>query len=352
MMNSGPFQARQSTDLQPVHKDERLQCAWMARSPWPAHASRENNVPEQFENPFTLEDLCVFDEEAWEHILCQNGLSIEQLAESLRGASSKVVERIRQRLPQEQRAAFENVLRNPEPNRNTEAARKEVLDYLFWELTYWLTPDFYDELTEGERLHCGIFEQLEPDIRGGVILDAGAGSGRASFECVKYGAQRVYAVEPSPGLLRILRKKREQQGEYERIVPTQGRFDALPLPDNSVDLTISCSAFTADSKQGGETGLAELKRVTRPGCKIVIIWPRPQDYDWLAEHGFRYVLLPVDGEMAVHFRSLRSAIRCAKRFYAHNGAVLRYIEQHHSPDVPFSVIGFNPPCDYCWLIVE
>ena len=98
-------------------------------------------------------------------------------------------------------------------------------------------------------------------------------------------------------------------------------------------------------------GLAELKRVTKPGGKIVLIWPRREDYDWLVGHGFQYEALPLDQEMQVRFRSLQSALRCARHFYAHNRAVASYILERRRPEVPFSVLGFNPPCDYCWLNV-
>jgi len=224
-------------------------------------------------------------------------------------------------------------------------------------LTYWKMPDLYDELTEGEQLHPGIFQQLEPDLCDKLVLDAGAGSGRASFECARHGARLVYAVEPSPGLLHILEQKlvcQVRAGVLEpgRVIPCRGRFDHLPLQDRSVDLALSCSAFTATPEQGGEPGLAELKRVTRPGGKIVLIWPRIQDYSWLGTHGFTYVALPLQQEMQVRFRSLKSALKCAHRFYAHNEAVVRYIRSRRSTEVPFSVLGINPPCDYCWLEVD
>jgi hypothetical protein len=95
-----------------------------------------------------------------------------------------------------------------------------------------------------------------------------------------------------------------------------------------------------------------MQRVTRYGGKVVIIWPRAQDYNWLAEHGFNYVALPCEQEMCLHFRSLNSALRCARRFYAHNPQVERFIERERSADVPFSILGINPPCDYCWLVVQ
>ncbi|HYL43547.1 MAG TPA: methyltransferase domain-containing protein [Ktedonobacteraceae bacterium] len=307
-----------------------------------------------FENPFTIEDIMVFDDASMQRIFSTGGfgITLDDLALSVQGAPSALIKHIRRNLPPPQRSQFMQRLRYPCPGEQVQAARKRVLDELFWELTYWKTPDLYEELTEGERLHPGIFQRLEPDLRGKVVLDAGAGSGRASFECMHHGARIVYAVEPSPGLLRILEKKVANQPTHNRIVPYQGRFDQLPLGDASVDLALSCSAFTAEPEQGGEPGLAELKRVTRPGGKIVLIWPRQKDYDWLSAHGFQYVVLPVHQEMRVRFRSLQSAVRCAHRFYAHNRAVLRYILQRRRPEVPFSVLGLNPPRDYCWLTVE
>ncbi len=334
--------------------DEALQCARLYSCPWPSHEVRKTPVAAQFENPFCIEDLEVFDDVKLRSILGNGsfGLTVARLAWSLHGAPEALIERIGQNLPLAERVCFMTELRRPVPKSQVEAARCYVLDRLFWELTYWKTPELYDELTEGERLYPGIFEHLEPDIRGRVVLDAGAGSGRAAFECVNRGAERVYAVEPSPGLLGILERKIARQPAPGRIVPLQGDFNTLPLAAASVDEAISCSAFTAEPAQGGEPGLAELKRVTRPGGKIVIIWPRTQDYEWLAAHGFRYVALPVHEEMQVHFRSMQSALRCARHFYAHNPSVVQYLLRERKPEVPFSVIGVNPPCDYCWLIVE
>ena len=327
-------------------------CARLDRCRWPSYSSQGTEGDAQFENPFQMEDLMIFDDAALHGLLCYEGFGIaaKDLAHSLHGEAGQLVERIQRNVPNNTRATFLEELRRAIPSEQTDRARRVVLDRLFWELTYWKTPDLYEELTEGERLHPGIFQQLAPDIRGNIVLDAGAGSGRASFECARYGAEKVYAVEPSPGLLRILQSK--LSSTHDQIIPLQGRFDTFPLPSKSVDLAISCSAFTADPTQGGEAGLAELQRVTRSGGKVVIIWPRTQDYNWLAEHGFSYVTLPCEQEMYLHFRSLQSALRCARRFYAHNPQVERFIERERSADVPFSILGINPPCDYCWLVVQ
>src|SRR5215469_7836072 len=193
-------------------------------------------VAAQFENPFHIEDMEVFDDKTLRVILsnCGFGLTVEKLAQSLHGAPEVLIQRIRRNLPLSQRPCFTAELRRSIPEEQVVSARRCVLDGLFWELTYWKTPELYNELTEGEKLHPGIFRQLEPDILGKIVLDAGAGCGRASFECVRYGARMVHAVEPSPGLLGILQQKLADQPAFRRIVPLRGRFDRLPLADDSV----------------------------------------------------------------------------------------------------------------------
>lgn len=304
-----------------------------------------------FENPFHIDDLSVFDTETIHSMLAYNHatLTTQLLAHSMHGASAELVTHVRQSLPVEQQSFFQQELQRPLSQKEIADTQQHVLNDLFWELIYWKTPELYEELTEGERIHQGIFQSIEADLRGKTVLDAGAGSGRATFDCVCFGVSHVYAVEPSPGLLRLLRKKIIDRGEQQRVIPTTGRFDSLPLRDQSVDTTISCSAFTALDDQGGEPGLTELKRVTRPGGKIIIIWPRTDDHDWFVAHGFHYVSLPIESAMYIHFRSLQCAFDCARLFYAHKPKVVQYLQSTQKPDIPFSVIGMNPPRDYFWL---
>jgi SAM-dependent methyltransferase len=307
-----------------------------------------------FENPFRIEDVVVFDDETLRRMLDKEsfGLTIEHFAYSVQGTSEELVWRIQQNLPAGQHSLFMQAYLRPISMNERTQARRQVLDALFWELTYWKTPDLYEELIAGERLHPGIFRQLETDVRGKTLLDVGAGSGRATFESLRHGARFVYAVEPSPGLLHILEQKLANLPGKDCVEICSGRFDAIPLPDQSVDFTLSCSAFMATPEQGGEPGLAEMRRVTRPSGKIVLIWPRVEDYDWLKRHGFHHVTIPLHEEMYVRFRSLQSALRCARLFYAHNKAVARYLLTKRQPQVPFSVLGVNPPHDYSWLEVK
>lgn len=306
-----------------------------------------------FDNPFQIDDLRVFDDDALCHVLKGGsfGVTLERLGYGLHGASSTLIERVQRCFPDAQRAELRQYLHQSCTPEQEEQARRQLLDSLFWELTYWKTPDLYEALTEGERLHPDIFRQLEADLRGKVVLDAGAGSGRATFECLRFGAKSVCAVEPSPGLLRLLQRKCATTLATGQVRIMRGRFDALPLADQSVDTALSCSAFISADEQGGEPGLAELERVTRSGGKLIIIWPRREDRAWFIAHGFQYVTLPTEQELCVHFRSLHSAWKCVKRFYAHNMTIAQYLQREQQPEIPFSVLGLNPPRDYCWRLV-
>jgi SAM-dependent methyltransferase len=307
-----------------------------------------------FANPFCLTDLLVFDEAHFCRVVggCLQKMTLPRLAWGLHAAPALLVERVSACLPPEVCEPFWRQVQRPVPVCEVAHACRTLLDLCFWELTYWSTPELYEELTNGERLHPDIFQHLEPLLRAKVVLDAGAGSGRASFECIRYGARLVYALDPSPGLLRLLRQKVACSPAAAQIVPGPGDFAHLPLAAASVDLALACSSFTAEPQQGGEAGLAELRRVVRPGGAIALIWPRPEDRAWLCARGFHYVRLPGARELCVHFSSFACALRSARRFYAGNPAVVHYLLNARQPIVPFQVLGLHPPGDYCWARVR
>lgn len=304
----------------------------------------------QFINPFDIRDVLALDADTLSSALASGGVAPDDLAVVMRSLPEQEARLLAAKWPEAQRIVSEEAgERTPADEAQ---ARRRVLDALFWELTYWHTPDLYDDLTAGETVHPGIFEQLTPRLRDAIALDAGAGSGRATFPSVEAGALHVYAAEPSPGLRRLLQRKVERREESTRVTVLPGRFDALPLDDATVDVALACSSFTRERESGGEGGLRELRRVTRPGGLIVIIWPRPEDFRWLAEQGFAYVALPVREEPVVRFRSYESAWRCASRFYGRNERVLAWLRETRLAEVPFSLVGANPPHDYCWLRVQ
>lgn len=212
---------------------------------------------------------------------------------------------------------------------------------LAWDLLYWNEPELYDRLTEGEPLHPDLLAGLPLD--GATVVDVGAGTGRLTLLCAARAAQ-VYAIEPAAPMRGLLEEKIRGR-RLKNVDVAAGFSDALPLPDASVDLAVSASAFGSDPRRGGEAGLRELQRVVRPGGRIAILWP--DDPQWFIARGFRYQVC--EGALEVRFRDLETAFTCAEIFYS--DIVVSHLQQTRRPIVPFELLGINPPRDACWLDV-
>ena len=123
-----------------------------------------------------------------------------------------------------------------------------------------------------------------------------------------------------------------------------GFFDALPPPDRSAELVITCSALTPEPAHGGDRGLAEMERVCAPGGTVVIVWPNHPE--WLAGHGYVYVSFP--GPMTMDFATPAEAVEMARIFYPHAVAT---IQARGERRVPYDVLGVNPPRDLAYKSV-
>jgi SAM-dependent methyltransferase len=212
---------------------------------------------------------------------------------------------------------------------------------LAWELLYRLEPELYDRLASAERLHPGVVGWLPCDVP--RIAEVGAGTGRLTMELIGRG-RHVVAVEPALPLRQILTRKLAAAGHGDRAQVIHGFFDQLPLPDDSADLVVACSAFTPSPGHGGEAGLAEMERVCRPGGCVAIIWPN--HLSWLAARGYQHVSFP--GPMSVEFGSYADAVELAEIFYPKGADSVRRRGQRR---VPFELLGINPPRDLAFKIM-
>jgi len=206
---------------------------------------------------------------------------------------------------------------------------------LAWELLYRLEPHLYDRLATAERLHPAILRWL-PDTAGRIV-EVAAGTGRLTLELLDHGRE-VVAVEPALPLRQILQHKLAAADNGSRARVVHGFFDALPLPADTADMVVACSALTPSADHGGDAGLSEMERVCAPGGCVAIIWPN--NVAWLADHGFQY--LSFGGPMAVEFASHEEAVELAEIFFP---AAATTVRQHRLRRVPFELLGINPPRD-------
>jgi SAM-dependent methyltransferase len=213
---------------------------------------------------------------------------------------------------------------------------------LAWELLYRLEPELYERLVTAERLHPGVLAWLPRDVE--RTVEVAAGTGRLTLELVER-AREVLAIEPAGPLREILKQKLERADHGQRARVTHGFFDDLPVADDYADLVVACSAFTPAPGHGGETGLAEMERVCRPGGCVVIVWPN--EVPWLASHGYRHVSFD-DGEMFVEFASHQEAAELTEIFYPRGGEEVR---RHGWTRVSYEVLGVNPPRDLAYKLI-
>lgn len=128
-------------------------------------------------------------------------------------------------------------------------------------------PDLYEAenraLRRDRRLDLALREIA--DWRGKDLLDLGCGTG---FWLPEYGedARLVLGVEPDPALLPALAQRIRGAPNLRAL---QGSAEALPLPEASVDIVHARFAYFFG--EGAEAGLAEVRRVLRPGGVFIAI---------------------------------------------------------------------------------
>jgi SAM-dependent methyltransferase len=105
---------------------------------------------------------------------------------------------------------------------------------------------------------------------GEVVLEAGCGSGVLDRWLARYTAQanRIIGVDVNRYLLREATALAVQEGLEKVITFQQGDAEALPFPDNHIDVALS---FTVLEEGNADRMLAELVRVTKPGGRMAVI---------------------------------------------------------------------------------
>jgi SAM-dependent methyltransferase len=218
------------------------------------------------------------------------------------------------------------------------AGDREAFDriarHIAWELLYRKEPELWERLVAGERLHPAVLERL-PSAE--CAVEVAAGAGRLTVD-IAARCGRLVAVEPVRVFREVLARKLDAAA-ISNVEIVHGFFDAIPLPDASCDLVVSCSAFTSDPSHGGDPGLDEMNRVLAPGGMLALVWP--SDVDWLRERGFTYESF--DGEMSIDFGSVGEAVELARIVYP---SAVDTIAQRGSGLVPYELVGMNAPRDF------
>jgi ubiquinone/menaquinone biosynthesis C-methylase UbiE len=126
----------------------------------------------------------------------------------------------------------------------------------------------YDE----DVTHYGYSYKSPPVIAGfvgrhvseknGAILDAGAGTGLIGEMLALIGYSKLVALDLSPGMLQVARKKNVYSDLRQMVL---GEY--LDFPDNTFDATVCAGTFTLG--HAPPQSLDEITRITKPGGFII-----------------------------------------------------------------------------------
>jgi ubiquinone/menaquinone biosynthesis C-methylase UbiE len=101
----------------------------------------------------------------------------------------------------------------------------------------------------------------------GRVLDLGTGTG-ANLELFPATVDELVLCEPSPNMVKVLRRKLGKQGR-EGVEVVQAPAEALPFDDDSFDC-VSCTMVMC-TMPDPEAGLREVARVLKPGGKLLFL---------------------------------------------------------------------------------
>jgi demethylmenaquinone methyltransferase / 2-methoxy-6-polyprenyl-1,4-benzoquinol methylase len=156
------------------------------------------------------------------------------------------------------------------PFKNSSLSKKEQVASMFNDIAF--RYDFLNRFLSGgidrywRKQAIAQLKLLNPAL----ILDVATGTADVAIMMNKYlKAQKITGIDISEGMLEIGRKKIARQNLDAKIVLLQGDSEDIQFADNSFDAVTV--AFGVRNFENLQKGLKEIKRVLRPGGKLVVL---------------------------------------------------------------------------------
>jgi len=141
----------------------------------------------------------------------------------------------------------------------------ESLDYFLWEIAILIIYNKYPEVYDRRVIFGWDIKDITSvvSLKDKIVIDAGAGTGRAAFKAVK-DADIVFAVEPCNNLRNFIRNKADKN-KISNLFIIDGVLHRIPLPKDFADVLITSNAI--GWKLNDE--LIEMERIVKPGGFVI-----------------------------------------------------------------------------------
>lgn len=156
------------------------------------------------------------------------------------------------------------------PFKNDEEGKKKQVEHMFDQIAF--RYDFLNRFLSGgvdiwwRKKAIGQLKGLQPK----TILDVATGTGDLALISYKMlQPEKVTGIDISEGMLEIGRKKIVKAGLQEKIELLRGDSEAILFEDNSFDAVTV--AFGVRNFENLEKGLSEIRRVLKPGGRLVVL---------------------------------------------------------------------------------
>jgi demethylmenaquinone methyltransferase / 2-methoxy-6-polyprenyl-1,4-benzoquinol methylase len=116
---------------------------------------------------------------------------------------------------------------------------------------------------------------------GDRALDLCCGTGDISFALAQRGAETI-GLDFSPQMLEVAEsRQKNRNSQFANLKFLQGDAQQIPFPDNSFDIVTI--GYGLRNLASWENGLAEMRRVARPGARLVVLdFGKPPNALWRA----------------------------------------------------------------------
>jgi demethylmenaquinone methyltransferase/2-methoxy-6-polyprenyl-1,4-benzoquinol methylase len=173
------------------------------------------------------------------------------------------------------------------PYKSENSGKKEQMAKMFNNISH--RYDFLNHLLSlgidklWRRSAIRFLNPLKPEY----ILDVATGTGDFAIQSLALNPEKVTGVDISEGMLSVGRKKLEKLKLTHKIELLTGDSENLQFPENTFDaVTVG---FGVRNFEDLERGLAEIRRVLRPGAMLVVLeFSRPRKFPMRQLYNFYF----------------------------------------------------------------